>query len=399
MSDPPTSIPTPVGSSSSPPSPSRDNRNAQTNALQGTTAAGARALGTQVISFYFRAPIKAFFRMRVDYMQVARALHPTAHATERFTVAQLLRRSTFGLLAYSVKTHGWGFIPRQVLPPMMANASVGAVLYTTYLQTLGFLHAPSSQHQKRVYPPPGYWSCFGAGFAAGCVQSVVAAPLDALVVRFNVADMLEGERMSIYEWSKVKLKEIGVRGVFSGFSLSCMKESLGYAVFFSTFEYLKSQCYFTFLKYHYRPRSSDPHIHQTITPHYTIEPAFLLLAGITATITQQLVHFPLSKIQDIHFTRLESIDYLGKLEHREKNSFGWKSYRKSYKKTFEQCMQQAKKAGGWGKWLYRGFVWGTVRQVPSTAAGLVVFELVRRRYGLEGEGKKIESFERTILLK
>lgn len=106
---------------------------------------------------------------------------------------------------------------------MVANASIGAVLYTTYLQALGALHQPSSQHQRRVYPPPGWWNCFGAGFLAGGVQSVVAAPLDALVVRFNVADMLEGERMSIYAWSKTKLREIGMTGVFSGFTLSFLK--------------------------------------------------------------------------------------------------------------------------------------------------------------------------------
>lgn len=106
----------------------------------------------------------------------------------------------------------------------------------------------------------------------------------------------------------------------------------------------------------------------------------------------------MSKIQDIHFARLESIDYLGKLQHKPKQRFAWKTYKKSYKSTFEQCVVQARKTGGWGGWLYKGFLWGTVRQIPSTAAGLVVFELVRRRYGDVGEGKKIEYEDRTILL-
>jgi len=43
-------------------------RKPQNNLLQGTSAAGARALGAQLIAFYFRAPVKAFFRLRVDYM-------------------------------------------------------------------------------------------------------------------------------------------------------------------------------------------------------------------------------------------------------------------------------------------------------------------------------------------
>lgn len=38
------------------------------NIVQGASAASVRAIGTQLIAFYFRAPVKAFFRMRVDYM-------------------------------------------------------------------------------------------------------------------------------------------------------------------------------------------------------------------------------------------------------------------------------------------------------------------------------------------
>lgn len=36
------------------------------NAATGASAAGIRALSMQVMAFYFRAPIKAFFRTRVE---------------------------------------------------------------------------------------------------------------------------------------------------------------------------------------------------------------------------------------------------------------------------------------------------------------------------------------------
>lgn len=42
-------------------------RSHQNNAATGVSAAGARALGAQAIAFYFRAPVKAFFRTRVEY--------------------------------------------------------------------------------------------------------------------------------------------------------------------------------------------------------------------------------------------------------------------------------------------------------------------------------------------
>lgn len=40
----------------------------QKDAATGASAAGARAIGARMVAFYFRAPVKAFFRPRVDYM-------------------------------------------------------------------------------------------------------------------------------------------------------------------------------------------------------------------------------------------------------------------------------------------------------------------------------------------
>ncbi|RAL10783.1 uncharacterized protein BO97DRAFT_120310 [Aspergillus homomorphus CBS 101889] len=44
------------------------------NAATGASAAGIRALSAQLVAFYFRAPIKSFFRTRVDYMVGSLAL-------------------------------------------------------------------------------------------------------------------------------------------------------------------------------------------------------------------------------------------------------------------------------------------------------------------------------------
>ena len=40
----------------------------------------------------------------------------------------------------------------------------------------------------------------------------------------------------------------------------------------------------------------------------------------------------------------------------------------------------------------------TIKQVPSTSAGLVIFELVRRRYSSEAEAVKIKKDGYDILL-
>jgi len=60
-----------------------------------------------------------------------------------------------------------------------------------------------------------------------------------------------------------------------------------------------------------------------------------------------------------------------------------KANRDAYKVTWDRCIAEAKATGlGMRRWLYRGFWWNTIRQVPSTSAGLIIFELFRRKYGL-----------------
>lgn len=106
---------------------------------------------------------------------------------------------------------------------MLANATVGAILYTSYLQVLGTLHPASSQKLNRVYPPPSLGDTFSAGFIAGGIQSLAAAPVDALTVRFKVAEMLDGRYKTVAAYAGAKLREIGLRGVFAGYGLSFIK--------------------------------------------------------------------------------------------------------------------------------------------------------------------------------
>jgi hypothetical protein len=62
-------------------------------------------------------------------------------------------------------------------------------------------------------------------------------------------------------------------------------------------------------------------------------------------------------------------------------------YYDAYLKTFGEAKQQALKSGGWRKWLYKDFLWNTIRQTPSTSAGLIAFEILRRKYA-DGEAKR-----------
>ncbi|KAF4309192.1 mitochondrial carrier protein [Botryosphaeria dothidea] len=387
------------------PNDHRKKRHPKNNATTGASAAGIRALSVQFMTFYFRAPIKAFFRSRIDYMAYARAINPRVQANLPWS----WRMTAPAILAHAVREHGWSFIPNQVLPPMMANVTIGAVLYTGYLQALGHLHEPSSHSAKRVYPPAPPSCTFAAGFTAGTIQSVIAAPLDALQVRFQTSDMLEGRYKSMWQYGAHKLHEIGLRGVFAGWSLSLLKDSFGAGVFFATFEYIKSQMYYNFVTDYYGKhtpvfewhpwRSTIQYLEgerPTIKPHFMMEPTFLLIAGIAASVFQQAIAHPITEIQNVHYSRLESMDFAAQQEKSHRSV--WRMYYHAYEKTFQQCRMQARRVGGWQRWLYKDFFMSTIRQVPSTSAGLIVFEIVRRKYGLVTNPAKIEKDGYDILL-
>lgn len=304
-------------------------------------------------------------------------------------------------------------IPRQSLvsrpfsrfTQLTQNASVGAILYTSYLQALGALHPPAKQGHAKIYPPAPPTSTFAAGFTAGAIQSLVAAPLDALQVRLHTSGVLEGQYQNMWEYGWKKLREIGVRGIFAGWSLSFMRDSFGYAAFFSSFEYVKSQAYYSYVTWYYgrlqrgdlfKMATVQEYEKTTIAPHYALEPTFLLSAGIAASLAQQIIQYPLGKIQTLHYGRLEYLDHQASLRHSRPQML--RHYYHAYQETFKRCRKRASRSGGWARWLYKGFLRSSIRQVPSTSAGLVIFELMRRKYASAADTVLIEKDGFNILL-
>lgn len=220
----------------------------------------------------------------------------------------------------------------------------------------------------------------------------------------------------MWQYGYRKLHEMGVRAAFAGWRLSFLKDSVGYAAFFATFEYVKAQGYYEFVTWYYGNPSSSNAISirrtkpdkkqqttKTLKPHYAIEPIFLLLAGLSASLTQQMIQHPITVIQQVYYqtcssryTRPSSSAAAKpnlKIPLRTKSGGGGE-----YARTFKRSVMYARRFGGWRRWLYRGFWAISVKQMPSTSAGLVVFELVRRRYSSESEAVKIHKDDYDIIL-
>ncbi|KAF9963186.1 hypothetical protein BGZ70_007588 [Mortierella alpina] len=345
------------------------------SATVGVPTAVARSMLLQALQFWYRVPIKLFRPMRVDYLVMARAatmgIIPTpenrlvqaqAHArTVKLSKrTQFFRATSIGMLAHAIRTQGAGFVYRQVLPPLIMNSFIGSVLYTTYIFTLPIFHPAFTYQKSRTFPPPPFPAVFMAGALAGAAQSLVAAPMDSLKVKFQVQDLAHGgKHKSMSSFAITTLKELGLKTVYRGYALTLVKDSLACGLFFGVFEWVKQQGYYYFIDELYgiredmellkamatstydtltppthdpsstssspppppSPSSStfattpttdtaaatttacSPRSDPSARPYFLLEPAFVLLAGAAAAIAYQAVDYPLEQIKTIFYAK------------------------------------------------------------------------------------------------
>ncbi|OZJ02261.1 hypothetical protein BZG36_04698 [Bifiguratus adelaidae] len=363
----------------------------------GAPTAIARSLILQSFQLFYRAPVKLFRPLRVDYLAVARAIMPVNTTNKRFS----LRYSSLGVLTYAIKAKGWSFVPKQILPPLVANTLIGTILYTTYIVSLPIFHPPSSISHHRTFPPPPFTATFAAGCVAGAAQSVLATPIDSLKARFEINDLLEGKHKSMWSYAWRTLRELGWTNAYRGFSLVILRDSLACGLFFSTFEWVKQQGYYHFLTeaydmhirreedlegvtpveqpiprqpWHHDPRAvaiAEKAQHRD-KPPYVLEPFFIIIAGASAAVAYQLVDYPFAKIHNIFYIREAESEYA--------NPKSWKATRHLYHETLRAVkLQVQRQAGGqWLKWLYSGFGATVLNVVPATSLGFLVFEFFKR---------------------
>lgn len=278
----------------------------------------------------------------------------------------------------------------------LTRDSTGAVLYTTYLQALGKFHHPSTfaGRQSSSPRPPPVSSTLAAGGMAGALHSTIITPLEMLQRSFKATYIINHAYKNMWTYGYYKSRELGFRRLYTGWSLSLVKDSLGYALFFATFEFVRSKCYHRFVNNFYGtsassapsfpPSSSSIALHasdpQAPKPHYALESTFLMLAGIAASIIQQIVQHPLERIQTQLLNHADASPK--KLSTKISGDVSHAAYIRTYRQFLKRS--RCRRRGGW-KFLYRGFFRNTIRQVPSTSAGLVIFDLVRRRYGIDAE--------------
>ncbi|KAG9325647.1 hypothetical protein KVV02_001131 [Mortierella alpina] len=421
------------------------------SATVGVPTAVARSMLLQALQFWYRVPIKLFRPMRVDYLVMARAatmgIIPTpenrlvqaqAHAQTAVKLSkrtQFFRATSIGMLAHAIRTQGPGFVYRQVLPPLIMNSFIGSVLYTTYIFTLPIFHPAFTYQKSRTFPPPPFPAVFMAGALAGAAQSLVAAPMDSLKVKFQVQDLAHGgKHKSMSSFAITTLKELGLKTVYRGYALTLVKDSLACGLFFGVFEWVKQQGYYYFIDELYGiredmellkamtvssedstltppPQTHDPSSTTTTTcsprsdpstrPYFLLEPVFVLLAGAAAAIAYQAVDYPLEQIKTIFYAKEAELqaEKLRSTPHPHTQHLNSSSMRTGpsissqlYRLTRLECVAQAQQSGGWRRFLFSNFASTAIRAVPAASVGFLVFEVMKRKL----DARRYESEDREM---
>lgn len=366
------------------------------------SAAGIRALIYQLQSLYLRTPVKLFRPSRFDYLRYVKAL-ANKHDDISNKPYKFRTHSSIGMIINVLRTEGWKFIPDQLLPPLIANSATGIILYTTYLTVLDhYTKSHVAINGKRSdfnwYAPFDTWR---AGFVAGAVQSLAAAPVDAIYTRLTVLEMLEGNHDNLWKFGINKLKEIGLVGVFAGYGFSLIKESFGFAFYFSTFETVKTQGYNLTYKLIMYYKKSEEAIKLQLQKWFKwdedqvdekllkleryklmkiLKSLFVLLAGASAAFSLLAIQYPISKVQKIHLSRLEALDVYSHYNVVGNARPFFKLYYNSYVDTFKQVMRMKERANvTWFEAAYSGFVRNALTTIPATSIALLVFEIMRTK--------------------
>lgn len=381
---------------------SHTNQSVNNKRVVSLSSAGVRALLIQVQALYLRAPVKLFRPSRFDYLSYVR-LMAQKHDKINLKPYRFSTHSSIGMLVNVIRKEGWDFIPKQVLPPLIANSATGIILYSTYLTSLDYL---SKGHRERISGPIenaflySYAETWKAGLLAGAVQSLAAAPVDAIYTRLSISEILDGKDRNLWTFGARKLRQIGVIGVFAGYGYSLVKESLGFAFYFSTFETIKTRGYLLtynsiltyrkvresivsrlpFRKHDGNFRIPNEKAKKLEEKRFVriLHSTFILLAGASAAFILMAIQYPMTKIQNIHLSRLETLDLYNAAQSKTEPFI--KLYYKSYITTYHKLLDLRKKTSkSLFQVAYKGFGRTALMTMPSSSVGLLVFEIMRTK--------------------
>ncbi|KAJ8669833.1 hypothetical protein QAD02_001092 [Eretmocerus hayati] len=230
---------------------------------------------------------------------------------------------------------------RGMSSPMAGVAVVNAIVFGVYGQTQKLLDdsGGGNVNNGSINPNGALSSHFMAGVSAGIAQSPVCSPIELAKTRLQLQESknhISGPLQCLRHIYKTE----GLRGIFSGFGVTLLREAPSYGVYFFTYEALT--------------RSDHP-----------ISTWHMLLAGGLAGTASWVASYPV----DVVKSRLqadESSKYSGAID----------------------CFRKSVRSEGWSC-MFRGLSSTIIRAFPTNAATFAVVTWTMRLLGQD------ESYLRT----
>lgn len=151
-------------------------------------------------------------RMQSKSSNSINAAHPTTYANQFTSYSSLIRGATAPILGYG---------------------ALNALLFMTY-NRMNMIMSPgydaTSQHNSVL---PSYTSIFFSGIMGGVAIWVVSTPTELIKCR----EQISTSPISSLSLVKGILKSEGIKGLYRGGTVTLMRDSLGYGVYFWAYEF------------------------------------------------------------------------------------------------------------------------------------------------------------------
>ncbi|CAD6503002.1 BgTH12-02675 [Blumeria graminis f. sp. triticale] len=113
--------------------------------------------------------------------------------------------------------------------PTIGYGALNALLFTTYNRTLTLLN--SDGHHESISP----WMVFSAGAIGGLATWVISTPTELVKCRVQASPATGG--LSSLVVAKSVFRSEGLRSLYLGGKVTALRDSIGYGVYFSTYEF------------------------------------------------------------------------------------------------------------------------------------------------------------------
>jgi hypothetical protein len=295
----------------------------------------------------------------VFYRNPVMLFHPTAiHPLHSIKVHRRRMRltqkppSTWQIMKNIAREEGMFALLRHVLPPLLVNVFAGTLLFATYAKVSSELIVKTKMNDLTNSPLPSHTGIeivFFAGAVAGTAHSLVSCPVEVIKLHLHEEHVhtsseqpRQRQHIDYFSALRVVLHNHGLRGLYRGFGTSFIKDAMGFATFFGTYDACKAACT------------------AYLPSFFAKETCAILLSGTAAGLACAVMSHPWDVLQ-AHMIKCNTFD----------STYTWPNYR--------ECIGYILH-----KYGVRAFFFNLAprlrRSVSPSAVGFLVYELALKRY-------------------